>query len=212
MITSSQKAIKALALTLVFSVLHLSSVTSAAQGATGKLTTRGNQPITVNGISTNSGDTILSGASIETGDQVGATINLGTLGTVEVAPNTKFQLTFSRNGMIEITLSEGCVILRVKEGVYGVIQTPGGKTASNDSLKKQAAVLDICLPKGAPEAIVNQGAAANAGAGAGGITGGTIAAEGLSGAVVGTLIAGAAGLGIFAVVLSNRGENTSPSS
>lgn len=122
-------------------------------------------------------------------------------------------MTFSRNGTIEITLSEGCVVLRVKEAVYGVIQTPGGKTASsNDSIKKQAAVLDVCLPKRAPEAIVNQGAAVNAGAGAGSAAGGTIAAEGLSGAVVGTLIAGAAGLGIFAVVLSNRGKTTSPSS
>ncbi|HEX8922031.1 MAG TPA: hypothetical protein VF766_11175, partial [Pyrinomonadaceae bacterium] len=208
---NKRKAFEALALLLVFSLLPFSSGTALAANlstanaalarqATGKLATSGNQPILVNGISTNSGATILSGSNIETGDQVGATIDLGGLGSVDIAPNTKLQLNFSSDGTVTINLAEGCVILRVKQGTYGVINTSQGEATHNDSIKRPAAVLDVCLPKGAPAAIVNQGAAANAGAGAG-ATGGTVASEGLSGAVVGTLVAGAAGLGVIAIIL-----------
>lgn len=219
---NKRKSVEALALLLVFSLLPFSSGTALAANlstsnaaalrqATGKLATSGNQPILVNGISTNSGATILSGSNIETGDQVGATIDLGALGSVDIAPNTKLQLNFSLDGAVTVTLFEGCLILRVRQGTYGVINTPQGEVAHNDSIKRPAAVLDVCLPKGAPAAIVNQGAAANAGAGAG-TAGGTVASEGLSGAVVGSLVAGAAGLGIVALILGTRGDNASDSS
>jgi len=215
----SQKTLKVLALLLVFSLLSTSSAVvlaapayaTAAMQATGKLTTAGNRPITVNGVPANSGDTILTGSTIETPDQVGASIDLGPLGSIDIAPNTKFQVTFAGDGTARVTIMEGCLILRVKQGAYGVIVNSEGEVAHSDPARKSAAVLDICLPKGAPTAIVNQGAAANAGAGAG-AAGGTVASEGVSGAVVGTLIAGGAGLGILAVVLVNRGENSSPSS
>jgi hypothetical protein len=209
-----RKAWQGLALLLVFSLLPNSSGTALAAAlmqATGKLTTANNQPITVNGIQTNSGATILSGATIETGDQVGATIDLGPLGMIDIAPNTKLQLTFNSDGTVSVTLTEGCLIIRVRQGTYGVIRTPLGEVAHNDPTQKQAAVLDVCLPKGAPEPIVNQGAASNAGAGAG-TTGGTVSEEGLSGAVLGSLIGGGAGLGLLAVVLSNRGDDPSGSS
>lgn len=215
----SRKTLKVLALLLVFSLLSTSSAAAfaspayltAAMQATGKLTTAGNHSITVNGVPANSGDTILTGSTIETPDQVGATIDLGPLGSIDIAPNTKIQVTFAGDGTVRVTVLEGCLILRIKQGTYGVIATLEGETAHSDPNKKAAAVLDVCLPKGAPTAIVNQGAAANAGAGAG-AAGGTVAEEGVSGAVVGTLIAGGAGLGILAVVLGNRGETASQSS
>ena len=210
-----RKALKALAFLLVFSVLHLyagappTALAQQQRAASGKLTTRGNLPITVNGISASSGATILPGAAVETGDGIGATIGLGPLGTVELAPNTKIQLTFNRGGTVEATVTEGCLILRVKDGTYGVINTAGGGAASNDAAQRQAATLDVCLPKGAPAAIINQGAAANAGAGA---AGATIGAEGLSGAGLGSLVAGGLGLGVLALVIANRGDDVSPSS
>jgi hypothetical protein len=207
-----QKAFEALALLLVFSLLPVSNVLAAAgMQATGKLSTRGNQPITVNGVSANSGDTILTGSTIETGDQIGATVDLGSLGSLDIAPNTRLQLTFNSDGTINVTVSEGCLILRVKQGTYAVINTPGGEVAHNNASTRDATVLDVCLPRGAPAAIVNQGAAANAGSGAG-VTGGAVVEEGISGAVVGTLVAGAAGLGILALVVADRGETTSESS
>ena len=207
-----QKALKAVALLLVFTLLPFSTGTAlAAMQATGKLTTKGNQPIMVNGIPTTSGATILSGATIETGDTVGATIDLGALGKVDIAPNTKIQLTFTSDGTLLVTLIEGCLILRVKQGTHGVISTASGVVAQNDPTQRPAAVLDVCLPKGAPEAIVNQGAASNAGAGAG-AAGGTVADEGLSSAVLATLIAGGTGIGVIVLVLINRGDDPSQSS
>lgn len=213
MSTRNQKTKTFLALLLTLSLCHLSLGTALAATmlqATGKLVTRGNQPITVNGISTSSGATILSGASVETPDQVGATINLGDFGSLDIAPNTKLQLEFSRDGGVKVTVVEGCVILRVKQGNYGEINTPEGKATSNDSAQKQAAILDVCNPKGAPAAIVNQGAASNAGAGAG--TVGTVGGEGLSTAAVTSLILGGIGIGVVAIIVSTRGDDPSGSS
>src|SRR6266513_3433430 len=89
----------ATALLLIFSVAQVyvqvsfagpnskSVSTPGPQQFTAILTTRGNRPITINGVSAIGGATILTGAVIETPDQVGATINLGSLGGVDLAPN-----------------------------------------------------------------------------------------------------------------------------
>jgi hypothetical protein len=215
--TRRERAFKSVALLLIFSLCHLSlgsalAAVAAQADVRGKLSTRGNQPISVNGIQTTSGATILTGASIETGEQVGATIGLGDLGSLEIAPNTKLQLNFSRAEGISVMLLEGCVILRIRQGAYGEINTSAGKATSNDAVQKPAATLDVCHPKGAPAAIVNQGAAANAGAGAGpGIGGGAGGTGGLNKALAATLFVGAAGATVLALIIANRGDDPSPS-
>lgn len=215
MIPLSRRIIKACALTVIFSLLHVYLVTTVSasimpQAITARLTTRGNQSITVNGNPATGGATVLTGSTVETGDQVSATLNLGAMGSIDIAPNTKLKVEFS-NGQIKVTVSEGCLIVRVKEGTYGEIYTAQGKAASNDAIKREAATLDVCNPPGAPSPIVNQGAAANAGAGvpetAGGAGGG-----GVSGALVATLVVGGVALGIGAFALGNRGDNPSGSS
>jgi hypothetical protein len=181
----------------------------APQGTLGRLVTRGNQPVTVNGNSVVSGATIPSGATISTSDGVGATINLGPLGSVELAPNTEVTIEYS-DGRIKVTVIQGCLILRNKKGTYAEIDTAQGKVASNDPNTKPESVLDVCQPAGTTPPIVNQGAAANAGAGAGG-GGATVGGGGLS--PVGTvLILGgiAAGIGI-PVALHGSSSNPSPS-
>src|SRR5260370_16391631 len=64
----------------------------------GVLTTTNNKPILVNGANAISGATIPSGATIETPDGVGATIRLGPLGSLCIAPNTKLSLQFDQQG------------------------------------------------------------------------------------------------------------------
>src|ERR1043165_8204939 len=174
-------SLKFTAILLTFSLLQLYTV--LANGALvpqtlGRLTTRGNQPVTVNGNSVVSGATIPSGATISTSDGVGATINLGPLGSVELAPNTEVTIEYS-DGRIKVTVIQGCLILRNKKGTYAEIDTAQGKVASNDPNTKEAGVLDVCRPSGSPTALVNQGAVANAGAGAGG-GGATVGGGGLS--------------------------------
>src|SRR5437667_8226107 len=65
------------------------------QGATlsGRLTTGGNKPISLNGGNARSGDTVFSGQSIQTPAGVGASVTIPGIGRVDIAPNSK--LTFN---------------------------------------------------------------------------------------------------------------------
>lgn len=214
---------KALALLIVFSFLQLYVLVALAgpgfpldaataptpppqDTITGRVVTRNNQSILVNGNQVSTGDSVLTGAVVETPDQVGATINLGRLGSIDLAPNTKVQIEYS-DGQIKVTLIQGCVIVRNKRGTSAQVNTDKGPAASNDSNQKQAAVLDVCYPSGAPSPIVNQGAAANAGAGGGG--GGAAAGAGTKPWVWLVLLGG--GATITGIALAHRGRNTSPS-
>jgi len=169
----------------------------------GRVITRNNQTVTVNGNVVGNGATVLPGAIVETGERVAATINLGPLGSIEIAPNTKIKIEFS-DGQVKVTIIEGCAIVKNKQGVYAQIYTDKGLVASNDGIQRRAAVTDVCYPPGAPNAIVNQGAAANAGAGAGAV-GSDIKKLELLG------IFGGGGLAIALLAILPRGENPSPS-
>src|SRR5438309_1983388 len=88
----------------------------------GVLTTTNNKPITVNGANATSGATIPSGVTIETPSGVGATIRLGRLGNICIAPGTKLSIEFDEQGnVVRLTVTEGCVILRTTKNVSGVI-------------------------------------------------------------------------------------------
>lgn len=186
----------------------------APQAITGRLATRNNQSITVNGNPATTGATIMPGATIETGDGVGATIDLGPLGTIELAPNTKVQIEFS-DGQIKVTIIQGCAIVKNSNGVLAQVYTDKGLAAGNDPTQKPAGALDVCLPVGAPAPIVNQGAAANAGAGSGAGAG---AAAGGGGGLFGlgeTATVAIIGGGAFAAVtipLALSGGNPSQAS
>ena len=215
-----RKALKALAVFLAFSFAQVYvQVGFAVPGASppvpipqqfvARLTTRGNAPITVNGASASGGATILTGATIETPDQVGATINLGPLGTLDIGPNTKLTLDFDPNGNVKVKVWKGCVILKTKKGTNGEVEGPEGSAGKTD--KKGAGALDVCVPaSGAPQ--VGTGAAAAAGAGAGGGAAAGAGGGGLFGlgtAATIAIIGGAAG-GTIAIIVATHGSNPSP--
>src|SRR5260370_33097003 len=88
----------------------------------GVLTTTNNKPILVNGANAISGATIPSGATIETPDGVGATIRLGPLGSLCIAPNTKLSLQFDQQCKLgKITVTDGSLILLASKNVNGAI-------------------------------------------------------------------------------------------
>jgi hypothetical protein len=62
-----------------------------------RLNTTANRPISINGVSASSGDTVGTGATIETPPGVAATIDLGLLGKFDLAPGTKIKLEFDEN-------------------------------------------------------------------------------------------------------------------
>lgn len=141
-----------------------------------RLTTRNNQPIQVNGLSATTGASIVSGATIETGADQSATINLGPLGTLDIAPNTKVMLTFDEQRNFKAVVMYGCAILTAKKNATGEIATDQNSLGKTDPAS--GGVLEICYPQGGTPAF-GPGSAANAGAGAGsGATAGAVATAG----------------------------------
>jgi hypothetical protein len=97
----------------------VSPVAPIPQQFIARLTTRNNQPITVNGVGATTGASILTGATIETGADQSATVNLGSLGTLDIAPNTKLVLTYDDNGNVKAVIMFGCAILTAKKKTKG---------------------------------------------------------------------------------------------
>lgn len=158
------------------------------QQATAMLTTGGNLPITLNGARATSGATVLTGAMIETPDQVVATVNLPGHFSLEISPNAKLSTDFSLSG-IKVNLIQGCVVLNTKKGTTGEIATSRGVVAKADGSKDER--LEVCDPS-----IATAPAAASAGLG----PGGKIA---IAAAVIGA---------IALIPIINGGENPSPGS
>jgi hypothetical protein len=197
----------AIALFLVFSTAQVYTSASFAareagsalippavpQQVTGSLTTQGNKPITLNGASAASGATIVSGASIETPAGVGATVNMGGLGSLQIDPNTKLTVEF-QNGSIKVMLLSGCVILNTKRGTTGEVNTPQGPLGKTDPAKDDS--IKVCAP----------GSVATVPATAAGGGGGLF---GLGTAATVAILAGGAGVTAAALTLGGRGTNPS---
>lgn len=139
-----RRATSAIALLLVFSLsqfyvqANLSGNSSLAKNAatnpaskTGRLTTRGNNPISLNGNRTHSGTTVLSGAQLQTPAGVGASVQLGRLGLLRLAPETSLTLNFDA-ASVDVVLDSGYATLTTNEGFKGSITTPDGKTERTD--------------------------------------------------------------------------------
>jgi hypothetical protein len=201
--TRKKKALKALTVFLAFSFAQVyvqaglpnpAPVPGAPQRAiTARLTTKNNQPITVNGNSVGTGGTILTGATIETPDQVGATIDLGDGGVVELQPGSKIQLDFDENGNVRVKVLRGCVVTKKKTNVL-----PGEMEIYTDQVsyktdKKRRHLGGCFLPNGQ----------------LGSLTGVT-AGSGLTGAeIAGIVVAGSVGGGL-GIYFATRGGNPSP--
>ena len=129
-----------------------------------RLTTRNNQPVTVNGLSASTGASILTGATIETGADQSATVNLGSLGSLDIAPNTKLVLTYDDQGNVKAVIVYGCAILTAKKKTTGEVATEQGSAGKTDPAA--GGILEVCFPQGATTPTVGRGVAVGAGAGA----------------------------------------------
>jgi hypothetical protein len=212
------KLVKAAAVALSLAVLHLCVnaglvrtaparlvASVAGQGAVqGRLTTRGNNPVTVGGNTVRSGETIFSGQSIQTPSGVGATVSLPGLGRVDLAPDTSITLTFEA-GKIDATLVYGCVVLTAGKGTTGTL-VEGNSTRQTDPAK--GGTLDTCSKY--PGGVATAGAAAPAATTAAAATSGGLFGLGTAGTVA---VIGAAAGGIAAAAIlvpCRRGANPSP--
>jgi len=147
---------RAIAALLLFSIVQISLQVGLAepinatdapvvQQIVARLTTSNNQPITVNGLGANTGASILTGATIETGADQSATVNLGSLGSVDIAPNTKLVLTYDDQGNVKVLVITGCAVLTAKKKTTGEVATEqGGSGGKTDPAA--GGVLRICSP------------------------------------------------------------------
>jgi hypothetical protein len=135
---------RAIAALLLFSIMQVglqvglaeppsrTNATPVPQQVVARLTTRNNQPITVNGLSASTGASILTGATIETGADQSATVNLGPLGSLDIAPNTKLVLTYDDQGNVKALIIYGCAVLTAKKKTHGEIATEQGTAGKTD--------------------------------------------------------------------------------
>jgi hypothetical protein len=164
-----------------------------------RLTTTGNQPITVNNASAASGATILTGATIETPADTSATIDLGALGTIELQPNSSIQLDFDDNGNVRVKVLRGCVKVNKRGPGEAEAYTAEGASEKTNSNRKG---LGFCYLNGGLNPI-SQAVA----------TGGTVG-EGISTEVLVAILAGGGALAgglIWALSGDDNGRNPSPS-
>jgi hypothetical protein len=218
MMSQKRFSTRALALVVALAVLQVYVQASLFDGATktaapaaqasplsGRLTTKGNNPITVNGNSAKSGETIFSGQQIQTPDGVGATVSLPGLGKVDLAPNTNVTITFEK-GRIVVNVVSGCVLLTADKGVDGTVETPGGSAQHTDPSKVSS--INTCTDK-IPGAV-----GATGGAAAGAATTGGLFGLGVPATVA--LVAAASGVAAGAIFAATRpacvprGPNPSP--
>lgn len=165
--------------------------------ATGILSIRDTMPITVNGAIATSGATILSGTGIDTPGQVAAAINLGSMGTVHIAPGTTLTLTFAQKDTFKVVLVKGCASLQARKGTMGEIDTPQGAAEKTDP--NTGGTVGLCVPQSAPrapEAVVDK-------VGSSGLFG---LGKAATLAIIGGRIGAAEG-----VALVGRGSNPGPS-
>ena len=157
------------------------------QAITATLRTKNNQPVSINGNPAGTGTTLLTGTTIETPDQVSATIDLGAAGTVEVGPNSKIELSFDAQGNVHVKLLRGCASTKKKANGVGEanVFTDTVSDATNPSKRQAGGCL---LPNG------NLG---------------PLPSGGLTGAQTGAIGAGITGGVVLAAILA-RGGNSSP--
>ncbi|MFN2453714.1 MAG: hypothetical protein ABR577_05790 [Pyrinomonadaceae bacterium] len=168
MILQSPKAFKAIALTLVFSVTQLcvqanlsvskpapKSVAATTEGRApvGMLMVRGGSSVLLNGNDASAGTTVLSGAQIDTGKDVGANVQLGMLGSLDLDFNTSATILFNE-GNVNVNLTKGCAFLKANKGVNGAVTTAAGAPALTDPL--QNSTINACVRPEGGSLVVNQ--------------------------------------------------------
>jgi hypothetical protein len=144
---------------------------------TARLTTRNNQPITVNGNQVGTGATLLTGATIETPDQVSGSIDLGDAGVVEIQPNSTIKLDFDENGNVRVKVVRGCTVVRKKTNVLPGEMELYTDQAAEKTDKKRRHIGGCLLPNG------------QLGSFGGGISGMTLASIAIGGGTAGIVIA-----------------------
>lgn len=120
---------------LMVTIVTYSMVTLAnSERIAGEILVTGNNAagqtsfVKVNGETVQSGRSVFSSSTIATPDNAGATISLGRIGKVELAPNTTLALSFDQKGISGDLTAGRVTVLNAADSV--VINTPNGKSVT----------------------------------------------------------------------------------
>lgn len=148
----------ALMLTLgSFQALLTTSAFAQSQKAAGELSIRGQ--VMLNGVSAISGATVFSDGTIKTGRDSSATVNLGKMGRVELAPESEMVVSFAE-GNVGGLLRAGRATLNTPAGVSVSVNTADGTAVAEG---KDASVLIVDVTCGTRVAATRGDAKVNAG-------------------------------------------------
>lgn len=184
---------KIVSFVMVAAVMQLAVLAKPA--TMGKLKTRNNKPVMVNGHKATTGTTLMSGSTIQSPENVGATIDLGSLGRLDIAAKSDLTVTFG-DAVVSVQLRSGYVVLTTNKGVSGTVNTADGEVFRTDSAKNSSVIAKTKGVNGAETA-------ATVGATKGGVS---------TGAMIGVAGAGAAVVGGAAAKSSGRGNEMSSDS
>ena len=170
--TPRHKGFSALAIMLTFALVQISlqlgfaaprSSTFAAlppQGILAKITTKDGSPIFINGVSSPSGSSIATNTTIDS-TGVASTVDLGPLGTIDLAPGAKIIIEFEcppdkvnnpdpENCKVKTTVLAGCITVNHKKGTqHDVVLENQQKVAESDDddeKKEGGGVIPYCKP------------------------------------------------------------------
>lgn len=136
------------------------------QGILAKVTTKDGSPIFINGVSSPSGSSIATNTTIDS-TGVASTVDLGPLGTIDLAPGAKIIIEFEcppdkvnnpdpENCKVKTTVLAGCVTVNHKKGSnHEVVLQNQQKVAesSDDEEKGAGGVINYCMPGAAVGAL-----------------------------------------------------------
>ncbi|HKO97107.1 MAG TPA: hypothetical protein VJU86_08950 [Pyrinomonadaceae bacterium] len=168
--TRRSNGFRAVAVFLAFAVVQVSLQLSIAapsestfpsvipQGVLGRITSKGSVPATINGNNAVSGDTVPSGATIQTPNDTEATIDLGALGTIKMDDNTRIKLDYScpPDAMsnpnpdacrVTVTVLAGCIEVHYRQGTHHeIFNDKQDRIAQSDVNKERSGggVLKTC--------------------------------------------------------------------
>lgn len=156
-------ALVQISLQLSFAAPSWSTLFALPQGLLGRVTIKGTAPISINGNNAATGDTVASGAMVETPGGTEATIDLGALGIVELAPGTRAKIEYvcpadklgnpdPESCKVNVTIFAGCVITNYRRGTrHEIVNEQQVKRAESDREREKngGGVLRDCVT-GAP--------------------------------------------------------------
>lgn len=146
MITRYSAAFKLTALLVVLAVAQVYIFAAPGRSLFGRLVTSSDSVITVNSNEAGSGTTIFSGSQLQTPENATASVQLDSLGKLEMSPETNLTLSFNEHS-VDVNVIAGSALLTTHKGITGSI-TFNGKTEMSDPSKESSTVSAGAAPQG----------------------------------------------------------------